>query len=143
MTKKPTIEEIVAKEGVDIEEGHAASHNTALGSVQINAQNVTLSNVSLSAGHSFNGEALPKVKPVKEMDKEESSAFQEGQWDGIDRRTRGEDTKEYERELKRRARRNADRREFSYHYVILIALFLLAAGWGLAIILTQGVIFHG
>ena len=129
--KKRSIADIVALKGMDIEEheGHAASHNTATGSVQINAQNVTLSNVTFAAGGQIAAAAnLPKVKAVQEMTDEEREAFQSGAWDGLDRRDRDSDSKEYVRALRKRAKRKKDRQVKTLHYALVMLLFFLLFG---------------
>jgi len=129
--KKDKIAELVALKGVAIEEheGHASSHNTATGSVQINAQNVTLSNVTFAAGGENTAAAnVPKVKTIQEMDDDEREAFQSGEWDGLERRTRDDDTKEYIRALRKRAKRKTDRRTKLLHYTLVMCLFFLLFG---------------
>ena len=61
------------------------------------------------------------------MAKEESSAFQEGQWDGIDRRDH-EDVKQYEKALRKRKRRIRDRRIKLVHYMVIGTLFITLFG---------------
>lgn len=147
MVKKPTIDEIIAKEGVDIDEGHAASHNNASGSVQINAQNVTLSHVTLNAGHALSTESIsipakaPRVVKRESMTTDEEQAFEQGQWDGLDRRTR--DLNKQEKAFQRRIkRRKQDRQHIVLYYtsVSILAVFvMLSTALPLIIAFSQGV----
>jgi hypothetical protein len=108
-------------------EGHAASHNTASGaSVQINAQHVTLSNVTIGAGGTLEELLTPKAPRVvnpANMTQEERQAFEVGRWDGLERRSRDliKEEKAFRRDFKRRQQ---DRQNMIAYFTMMFVLSL-------------------
>jgi hypothetical protein len=94
--------------------------------VFINAENITLSNVNIG-GNTPSEEQKevkpPEVKPIEEMKKEEKKAFDKGQWDGIERRTRNS-IKEDEAFKRLERRRKQDTENIITYYVMLGLLFI-------------------
>lgn len=119
----------VAADGEAVADPEAAKVQTnATGGIQIQAENLTLSHVTLTAGGEVQPIQVPKVKPVQEMDQDERSAFQSGRWDGIDRRLHDENSKIYKKALSKEKRRARDLSIVLVHKGILLLLFLILVG---------------
>lgn len=94
--------------------------------VFINAENITLSNVNIGGGVPAEERKelkLKEVKTLEEMKKEERDAFEQGQWDGIERRTRNS-IKEDEAFKRLERRRKQDKENIISYYVMLGLLFI-------------------
>ena len=123
MPRKRSIAEIVALEGVAVD---STSHKS-------DAREIP----------SASPDTAPSVLQPSQMRGEDKEAYEQGKWDGIERRTASENSEEYRKALVKRAQRKSDWQELIFHYGTLCGLILVAALWGLMIIFNTGVLHNG